>query len=233
MKFSEKLLPNQNENKKLYSDSVSHEDRMYDVIVNGCDMIDPNAEYVLQAHKDFSIEDMSTSPVYFSLLKTLITLKPYKNILEIGTFLGTTALNFSNIVGKDGRVVTIEKFDEFANVAKQNFSNNCKYNNIKLLVGDALEIIKEMKGKETFDFVFLDGNKENYYDYLILLVELLDDGGTIVVDDIFFHGDALNEKPSTEKGRGVKKVLDNLDRFNDYQKTIIPIGNGCLLLKRN
>jgi predicted O-methyltransferase YrrM len=232
MNFSEKILPNQDENKKLYSGSELFLDKLYSVVLNSCQLDDFDKEYSFQVHKDFSMESMSVSPVYFSLLETLISIKPYRKILEIGSFLGATSLRLSNIVGKHGYVTTIEKYDQFANIAKKNITNNCKFDNVNLIVGDAINIIKNMDRSEKFDFVFLDGNKERYYDYIMIIDTLLEDGGMIVVDDIFFHGDALNENPSTQKGKGAKKVLDSIKKLTNYKSTILPIGNGCLLLTR-
>ena len=93
-----------------------------------------------------------------------------------------------------------------------------------------MDILKDFDDKNTFDFVFIDGNKEHYYEYIVQADRILEKDGMIIVDDIFFNGDALNQKPSTEKGRGVKKVLQNLNTFVNYRITTLPIGNGCLIL---
>jgi predicted O-methyltransferase YrrM len=232
MKFSEKILPNQIENKKLYEDSQLFEERMYSKILQSTKLDRFNEGYSFKVHEDFSMESMSVSPVYFSLLETLIMLKPCKKILEVGTFLGATSIRLANIIGKNGHVTTIEKYDQFANIAKDNIKSNCDFENVELHLGDAIEVLHTFSGVKKFDFIFLDGNKERYYDYIMALDSLIDEGGIIVVDDIFFHGDSLNEKPSTEKGRGAKKVLDSLITLNKYRNTVLPIGNGCLLLTR-
>ena len=232
MNYSDKILPNQNENKKLYTDSEFFNDRLYSVILDSCQLRDFDEQYSFKVHKDFSMQSMSVSPIYFSMLETLISIKPYKNILEIGTFLGATSVRLSNIVGKNGRITTIEKYDQFADIARENIANNCKFENVELIVEDAMEALKNMNQIKKFDFIFLDGNKERYYEYIMLIDELIEDGGMIVVDDIFFHGDALNEKPSTEKGMGVKRVLRSLEGLTKYKSTVLPIGNGCLLLTR-
>jgi caffeoyl-CoA O-methyltransferase/O-methyltransferase len=232
MKYSEKILPNQYENNKLYDDSVSFSERMYEEILKSTELMKFNEGYSFKVHKDFKMESMSVSPIYFSLLETLIMLKPYKKILEIGTFLGATSVRLSNIIGKDGQVTTIEKYDQFANIARENIRNNSKFDNVELHLGDAFKVIEKFNGIKKFDFVFLDGNKERYYEYIMALDILVEDGGMIVVDDIFFHGDSLNKKPSTEKGKGAKKVLNSLKKIKKYRSTILPIGNGCLLLTK-
>jgi predicted O-methyltransferase YrrM len=232
MNFSEKILPNQPENKKLYQDNDSYLENLYSQVIESCQLESFDDKYSFKVHENFTMESMSVSPIYFSFLESLISIKPYRNILEIGSFLGATSVRLSNIVGKNGRVTTIEKYDQFAKIARENIRNNCNFDNINLLVGDAINIINSIDIPDKFDFIFLDGNKERYYDYIIQLDGLIEDGGMIVVDDIFFHGDALNVNPSTEKGKGAKKVLDNIKHLTKYKSTILPIGNGCLLLTR-
>ncbi len=232
MNFSEKILPNQQENKKLYVGSDFYLDRLYSTVIESCQLNNFDQSYSFLEHKDFTMESMSVSPIYFSLLETLISVKPYKKILEIGSFLGATSVRLSNIVGRDGHVTTIEKFDQFANIARENIKINCNNDNVTLIVGDAIKILKNFNSNDKFDFIFLDGNKELYLEYILQIDNLIEDGGMIVVDDIFFHGDALNDNPKTEKGKGAKKVLDNIKKLKKYRGTIIPIGNGCLLLTR-
>jgi caffeoyl-CoA O-methyltransferase/O-methyltransferase len=230
VKFSDKFLSNQEENKKYFHDDDSFDKKLYSAIIKANNMKTFESEYSFELHEHFTMDDMSVSPVNFALFETLIRLKPYSNILEIGTFLGGTSTRFANIVGENGRVTTIEKFDEFAQIAKRNFRKNCQFDNIELIIGDAMKVLHGIDEKSKFDFVFIDGNKEHYYDYLIQVDKMLVPGGMIIIDDIFFNGDSLNSKPKTEKGAGVKKVLENLSEFLNYGITALPIGNGCLIM---
>ena len=99
MKFSKKFLSNQDENIKFFHDKGSFNEKLYSTIIEANNMTDYDSKYSFELHEDFSMEDMSVSPVYFSLLETLIRLKPYSKILEIGTFLGATSIRFANIIG--------------------------------------------------------------------------------------------------------------------------------------
>ena len=152
-----------------------------------------------------------------------------QKILEIGTFVGFGTLHLLSAAGDTARVTTIEKFDHFAEIARENFVTNNAGDRIELLCGDALEIIPELKGK-TFDFIYLDGDKGNYDQYFPLLDTILEKGGMLVADDCFFHGDVFNEHPSTEKGAGVKRFLDAVSSNNNYHKILFPLFNGMLVL---
>ena len=172
---------------------------------------------------------MGSSPMQLNFLQSLIMLRGCKNILEIGTFVGSGTMYFANALPEDGKVTTIEKFDHFAEIARSNFRKNNFENKIRSICGDAAKEIKNLHG-EKFDFVYIDGNKERYGDYFEMVDPLLESRGMIVVDDAFFNGDVLNNPPTTEKGKGVKSVLEKASVNDNYHKTMIPIGNGILLL---
>ena len=89
-----------------------------------------------------------------SFLKVLLTLKKPMSILEIGTAVGFSALLMSEYAPKDCKITTIEKFEKRIPIARNNFARGKKEEQIQLLKGDALEIMKELKG--SYDFIFMD-----------------------------------------------------------------------------
>ena len=107
---------------------------------------------------------------------------------------------FAQAVPGDGEVVSIEKFDKFAKIARRNFELNGLASKIKLFDGDAFEVIDRLPRDQLFDLVFIDGNKERCKDYVIKTEPLLARNGIMIVDDCFYHGDVLNAQPSDAKG---------------------------------
>ena len=97
-------------------------------------------------------------------------------------------------------MVSIEKFDKFATIARRNFELNGLADKIKLFEGDAFEIIDRLPRDQVFDLVFIDGNKERYKDYVVKTEPLLAKNGIMIVDDCFYHGDVLNAAPTDAKG---------------------------------
>lgn len=185
----------------------------------------------IKASPMFSLEQMATAPLQVQLLQGLIVIGKCKNILEIGTFVGSTTLHLLSAAGDGASITTIEKFDKFADIARENFAHNNASKRIELLCGDAKDIIPKLQGR-TFDFIFLDGDKGSYDYYFNLLEPLLKNGGIIVVDDCFFHGDVFHELPITEKGKGVQQFLQTIAKNENYHKTFIPLFNGMLVLVR-
>lgn len=187
--------------------------------------------FKLKKHERVGFQEMSTPPVQLSLLKFLIGLTQSKTFLEIGTFIGNTAMHVATFIGPDADVVTIEKFDEFADLARQNFENNGLSDNITLHVGDAYEVVQGLPNKY-FDFIYVDGDKGKYLELTKLAEKKLSDKGLILVDDVFFHGDVLNGSPTTEKGKGCKDLLEYYKDNKTFSKYLLPISNGILLLKK-
>ncbi|EAJ0345630.1 caffeoyl-CoA O-methyltransferase [Campylobacter fetus] len=151
------------------------------------------------------------------------------NALEIGTFVGASTINIAKFVS--GQVDTIEKYDKFYNIAKRNIEKS-EVKNINLINGDAIEILNSNKIGNNYDFIFLDGNKENYKEYFKIVKQKLNRGGVLMLDDAYFMGDILNIKPVTPKGIGVKKFLDYIKNDKDFITMLLPLQYGIFLAMR-
>lgn len=229
IKNSDKLLPNQPYFTKLYNNtSYPIESAIYDLVSNF------NKVYSLKTHKQSSglngkLLEYSTPDYMASILCGFIKIIGAKKVLEIGTCAGSSSMHFADAVGEDGHVTTIEVGEEFANIANENFKLN-GYKNITLLQSDAMKVLMDLK-KETFDFIYIDGSKEQYLEFALASESLLTKSGIIVVDDVFFHGDVFNESVVTSKGSGCVKLMDHYLSNDRYTRFILPIGNGMLVIK--
>jgi len=189
------------------------------------------SKFKLHSPSNVTIEEMSTPPVQLSLMCFLIHITRSKKILEIGTFIGNTTMHLSDAAGEGSIVTTIEYGKDFFEIAKNNFIQNNYLKKIRPLHGDAGIILKNLEG-EKFDLIFVDGSKENYLDFSLKSEKLLSENGLIIVDDAFFHGDALNISPSTSKGIGCKKLLEHYAERHDMCVSVLPIFNGILLVAK-
>jgi len=225
------------QNKDRLLPSQPYFSKMY----NGTDFYG-DLERVLQVEKPLDLniktKDGMTYAVMGSDLNTLrfiqflIRSHGYKNALELGTYIGVSAM-YMAVSGV--HVITIEKGEEFFGMAKENFVangfNDGLTDRIHPLLGDAKEILEKLDIPK-FDLVFIDCAKESYKELLELSLPQLAPNGMILVDDVFFQGDTLNDNPVSEKGIGVRKMLDYVAGLTDYDKVILPIGNGLLMLRK-
>ncbi len=229
--FRDKLLPTQPVFREYFEgDDKKLVTALYDAILRFGGIPLPEEKFEILKSDRVSFEELTSSPVVLQFLQSLILIKNAKRVLEIGTFLGISTMYMASVLPEGGQVVTIEKYDHFAHLAANNFRINRLDNRIELIVGDALSELPRLESTRLFDLIFLDGHKEKYYEYFDLLDHLLVHEGVFVIDDIFFCGDVLNDRPKSEKGLGVKKFLEISETYKNYHKLILPISNGIMLM---
>ncbi len=116
------------------------------------------------------------------LLEKLIKHYKPKNVLEVGSLVGYSAILMAQHMPEDGKIVTIEKSPKMAALAKENFAKAGFKKSIDLMVGDAMSVIPKLEGP--FDIVFLDAAKDEYYNYLLLAENKLSPSAIIVADNV-------------------------------------------------
>jgi predicted O-methyltransferase YrrM len=224
--FYEKILPNQKKFSYLYNESDPIEKKIYEL----SEEISDKSTSLINNYNEISQEEMGSGVILLEYLKYIIKTNSYNNILEIGSFLGASAIEFASVISNEGSVTTIEKYNKFADIASKNIVRS-NFNNINLIVDDAINTMSKFElNDEKFDFIFIDGDKSNYDLYLNKSLKLLKNGGTIIVDDIYFHGDSLNIIPKTEKGIGAKNCINLAKKLDKkkYSMIFLPISNGLL-----
>lgn len=169
---------------------------------------------------------------YFRFL--MQTIQP-KNILEIGTAIGFSALLMAENVPQ-AKITTIDRNEEMIGFAKENFEKYDTRNQIQLLEGDAVDLLGGLK--ETYDFVFMDSAKSKYIVFLPEILNHLTVGGVIIMDDIFQGGDVA--RPILEVRRGQRTIYKGLQRLFDATLThpdlttsLVPLGDGLLMIRKN
>lgn len=172
-----------------------------------------------------------------ALLKTMVTLKQPKHILEVGTAVGYSALLMARIMPKDAHITTIEKFEKRIPVAKANFKKAQLEDRITLLEGDAGEILADLSG--SFDFIFMDAAKGQYINWLPDIIRLLAPGGLLMSDNVLQDGTIVESRYAVERRDRtihvrMREYLYTLKNSEALETTILPIGDGVALsvLKR-
>lgn len=226
--YYEKLLPTQ----EYFSDLNENPAEYLGQIFNFCSLFSAgySAENIeLSVPKSGSMQQLSTPPIQLAFVCGLVKFISAKSVLEIGTFIGHSSIRMAQTIGSKGRVTTIEVGKEFAEIAKENFERHGCSDQIELINGDASSVLKKLNSK-AFDFIYIDGSKENYLAYALESERLVSNKGLIVVDDVFFHGDALSNTPKTEKGKGCRELLDYYSNNDSCSAMLLPIFNGVLIL---
>ena len=167
-----------------------------------------------------------------SFLKVLLTLKKPMSILEIGTAVGFSALLMSEYAPEDCKITTIEKFEKRIPIARNNFVRGKKEEQIQLLEGDALEIMKRLKG--SYDFIFMDAAKAQYIHYLPEAVRLLNPEGILLTDNVLQDGDVMESRFAVERRNRtiharMREFLYEIKHHEELETSILPLGDGVAL----
>jgi predicted O-methyltransferase YrrM len=156
-------------------------------------------------------------------------LKPVR-ILEIGTFVGYSALYLAQGLQKGGQLHTLELREEDAATARENFKRAKALDQIILHTGNALDIIPTLK--ETWDLVFIDADKTNYSNYYKLVLPQVRKDGLIVADNVFFHGEVLEEKIKGKNAMAIHAFNEMIRNDDSVEKIMLTIRDGLFLIRK-
>lgn len=151
-------------------------------------------------------------------------------ILEIGTFLGYSALCLVKGLKPDGELHTLEIDEETAAVARENFKKSKTGNKIILHTGIALELINRII--KPWDLVFIDADKTGYSDYYQALVPKLKPGSLILADNVLFHGQVLEKKVTGKSAKAIQAFNDMVDADHRVEKMMLTLRDGVYLIRK-
>lgn len=170
-----------------------------------------------------------------SFLKVLLSIQKPLKILEVGTAVGFSAILMSEYAPQECRITTIEKYEKRIPIARENFRRAGKENQITLLEGDALEILKGLE--ETYDCIFMDAAKGQYIYYMPEVIRLLKKGGVLVSDNVLQDGDIIESRFAVERRNRtihsrMREYLYELKHDERLLTSIIPLGDGVAISVR-
>ena len=180
--------------------------------------------------------NMQISPEQAQFMTVLVKMLGVKKALEVGTFTGYSALTVARALPADGRLIACDISEEWTSIGKKYWQEAGVENKIELRIGpavDTLDKLIEAGHSETFDFAFIDADKEHYADYYERCLELLRPGGVVGVDNTLWGGavaDTSNQSADTVAIRKLNQLIYEDDRVDSC---LLTIGDGlALALKR-
>ena len=154
-----------------------------------------------------------------------------KNILEIGTFTGYSAICLAKGLTKNGKLITIEINDELENFASKYFEKAGLTDCIEQRIGSATEIIPTLN--QTFNLVFIDADKREYIEYFELVFDKVPSGGYIIADNTLWSGKIL-KTPATDDHftKGIIDFNTFIKNNKSVEKVIIPLRDGMTVIRK-
>jgi caffeoyl-CoA O-methyltransferase len=184
-------------------------------------------DYTMQHHKEAVMLSGHLQGKVLAMISSMI--RPQR-ILEIGTFTGYSALCLAKGLADDGVLHTIEVREEDAKRARNYFDRSAYAKKIISHTGNAVDIIPQLN--EIWDLVFIDADKPGYITYFNLVLPRLRKNGFILADNIFFHGQVLEENVKGKSARAIQEFNEFINNRTDIEKVVLTIRDGLYLIKK-
>lgn len=154
-----------------------------------------------------------------------------KKILEIGTYTGYSALCLLEGLSNNGELITIDVNAELESICRRYFEESGRSDSIRLIIGNALEIIPELN--EEFDIVFMDADKNNYLNYYHLVFDKVRPGGFIIIDNVLWSGKVVEPIDPKDEDTSTLVALNKLIQEDErVENLLLPLRDGLMIARK-
>jgi predicted O-methyltransferase YrrM len=193
--------------------------------------LNPIQQEIIDYNKTLGdIKRMQVDPTQCHFLHLIIKISNIKNVLEIGTFTGLSALAISLALPEDGKLIALDKNDETNKIALSFFKKASQEHKIETIIKPALETLEELKNKK-FDMIFIDADKMNYKQYYEKSLGLINQGGLIIIDNVLWHGEVADEKKNDKFTLNIREFNEFVSNDKRVEQVIIPLGDGMTVCR--
>lgn len=213
--------------------TLSIDDRLYDYL---CDVSVNESELLHQlreetAQLEYSV--MQISPEQGQFMSLLIKLMGAKRAIEIGTFTGYSSISVADAMPEDGKLICCDISPQWTDIAQKYWVKAGLEEKIELYSQPAdltLQMLLDDGAEKTFDFIFIDADKQNYIKYYEMALRLLRKGGLIAVDNTLWSG-AVADPDNIEPGtRAIRRFNDLIKQDDRVSTSLVTIGDGLTLI---
>lgn len=197
--------------------------------------IDAEGDYLYQLYRATNIHTvhgrMASGHLQGRLLKMFVEMIQPKNILEIGTFSGYSAICMAEGLGENGRLYTFEINDEMEDFTRPWIENSPVASKIHFIIGDAN--VEAPKLNVVFDMAFVDGDKRTYIETYETVLKLLRPGGFILADNTLWDGHVIDPHYQYDaQTQGIAQFNDFIAQDARVEKVILPIRDGLTIIRK-
>lgn len=198
--------------------------------------IDPEGDYLYRLWRATNVHllrgRMASGHLQGRLLKMLVRMIRPKNILEVGTFCGYSAICMAEGLEEGGMVYTYEINDEQEDFTRPWIENSPVADKIRFIIGDAIKEAPKL-GIE-FDMAFIDGDKRTYIESYEMALSVLRPGGFILADNTLWDGHVLEVPKSNDRQTaGIENFNDFVMNDSRVEKVLLPLRDGLTLIRKN
>ncbi len=184
-----------------------------------------------QTHIKVMIPRMLSGHLQGKILSMFSHMIKPKNVLEIGTYTGYSALCLAEGMQKDGTLVTIDKNEEIEEFTQSYFDKSDFACQIDYKLGNAIDLISTLDLE--FDLIFIDADKSNYSNYFDLVIDKTAKGGFIIADNVLWSGKVV--EPLKPNDKDTKAMIDYCDKIHNdprVENVLMPVRDGLLIARK-
>ena len=180
-----------------------------------------------------SVSQMQIAKEQGQFLEIITKLSKAKSCLEVGRFTGMSTLFIARGLSAEGKITTIDNSDEFLSLAKKYWDLDNMSSKIESIIGDGVEIMQSMIDRQhSYDFIFIDADKNNYPNYYELSLSLVPSNGIIIIDNMLWHGDVANEKKNDSQTNTIRDLNTKIQNDSRVDFSLLPLSDGLSFIRK-
>lgn len=187
-----------------------------------------------QTHIRTNHPRMLSGAVQGQVMRMIAQISGARNILELGTFTGYSAICLASTLPEDGHLDTLEINDELEDLILEGFNRAGLSDKIALHIGDCKETLRRFKEEgRMFDLVYMDANKREYCEYYDLVFDMVRPGGLILADNVLWDGKVCQDPlPQDKQTLGIARFNDMVSKDSRTESVIIPLRDGLNVIMK-
>ena len=180
-----------------------------------------------------SVSQMQIAKEQGQFLEIITKLSKAKSCLEVGRFTGMSTLFIARGFSAEGKITTIDNSDEFLSLAKKYWDLDNMSSKIESIIGDGVEIMQSMIDRQhSYDFIFIDADKNNYPNYYELSLSLVPSNGIIIIDNMLWHGDVADEKKNDSQTNTIRDLNTKIQNDSRVDFSLLPLSDGLSFIRK-
>ncbi len=180
-----------------------------------------------------SVSQMQIAKEQGQFLEIITKLSKAKSCLEVGRFTGMSTLFIARGLSAEGKITTIDNSDEFLSLAKKYWDLDNMSSKIESIIGDGVEIMQSMIDRQhSYDFIFIDADKNNYPNYYELSLSLVPSNGIIIIDNMLWHGDVADEKKNDSQTNTIRELNTKIQNDTRVDFSLLPLSDGLSFIRK-
>ena len=180
-----------------------------------------------------SVSQMQIAKEQGQFLEIITKLSKAKSCLEVGRFTGMSTLFIARGLSAEGKITTIDNSDEFLSLAKKYWDLDNMSSKIESIIGDGVEIMQSMIDRQhSYDFIFIDADKNNYPNYYELSLSLVPSNGIIIIDILLWLGDVADEKKNDSQTNTIRDLNTKIQNDSRVDFSLLPLSDGLSFIRK-